>query len=60
MESTAMTAKQQGPRLQQVRIRSNATAMGTEKKEKSCLLSKGLRYAGISSKIPLLPLLTFK
>ena len=30
MESTAMTAEQQGPRLQQVKICSNATAISTE------------------------------
>ena len=31
MESTAIIAEQQGPRLQKVKICSNATAMGTEK-----------------------------
>ena len=36
MESAAMTDEQQGSRLQQARICSNATAMGTETKERSC------------------------
>jgi len=31
MESTAIIAEQQGPRLQKVKICSNSTAMGTEK-----------------------------
>ena len=39
MENTAMTAEQQGPRLQQARTCSNATA--TEIKERSCLPSEG-------------------
>ena len=43
MESAATTAEQQGPRLLQVRICSNAGAMGTEIKERSCLPSEGLR-----------------
>jgi len=58
MESTAMTAEQQGPRLEQVRICSNAKAMET--KEEVCLPLEGLRYAGISSKIPLPLLPTLK
>jgi len=37
MESAAITAEQQGTRLQQVRISSNATAIGTEIKERICL-----------------------
>ena len=36
MDSTAMTVEQQGPRLQQVRICRNTTAVGTEIKERSC------------------------
>jgi len=60
MESTAMTAEQQGPRLQQVRICSNATAVGTEIKERSCLHLEGLRYTGIFSEISLPPLQTLK
>jgi len=39
----AFTAQQQDPGLQQVRIHSNATAMGTETKERGCLPSEGLR-----------------
>ena len=35
-----------------------ATAVGTEIKERSCLPSEALRYAGISNKIPLPPLPT--
>jgi len=60
MESAAMTAEQQGPRLQQVRICSNATAVGIEIKEGSCLPPEYLIYTGISSKIPLPPLPTLK
>jgi len=60
MERTAMTAEQQGPRLLQVRICSNATAIGTEIKERCGLPSEHLRYAGISRKIPLPPLPTLK
>jgi len=60
MESTATTAEQKGSRLQQVRTCSNATAVGTEIKERSCLPLKGLRYAGIFSKIPLPPLPALK
>jgi len=37
MESAAMTAKQQGPRLQQVRTHPNVTALGTEIKGKKML-----------------------
>jgi len=37
MESPAITAEQQGPRLQQVRISSNAKTIGTEIKEKKLL-----------------------
>jgi len=43
IESAAMTAEQQGPKLQQVRIGSNTTATGTEIKAKSCLPSEGFR-----------------
>jgi len=50
MESTAITAEQQGPRLQRVRICSNAAATGTLEKERSCLPSEVLRYARVSSK----------
>jgi len=32
--------------------------VGTETKERSCLPSEGLKYAGMSSKIPLPPLPT--
>ena len=39
IESTAKTAEQQGPRLQQVRTCSNATAVGTEMKEEKKLLT---------------------
>lgn len=49
-----MTAKQQ------VRICSNATATGTETKERSYLPLEGLRYTGISIEIPLSPLQTLK
>ena len=42
MRSTAMTAEQQGPRLQQVKVCSNATAVGREIKERSCLPPEGL------------------
>lgn len=38
MERTTMTADYQCPRLQQVRVCSNATVMGIETKEESCLL----------------------
>jgi len=37
MESAAVTAEQQSPRLQQAKTCSNATAMGTETKEKKLL-----------------------
>jgi len=37
MENAAMAAKQQGPKLQQVKICSNATAVGTEIKGKKML-----------------------
>jgi len=53
-------AEQQGPRLQPVKICSNATAIGTETKERSYLPAEGLRYTGISREIPLPPLLTLK
>jgi len=59
MESTGMTAEEQGPTLQQVRVCSNATVC-TEIKERSCLLSEGLRYTGNFSKIPLPPVPTLK
>jgi len=59
MESTAMTAEQQGPKLQKMRNFSNATAIGTEIKESSYLPSEGLRHTKISSKthLPGLPAL---
>jgi len=37
MENEVLRAEQQGPRLQQVRICSNATAMDTEIKERKLL-----------------------
>jgi len=43
-----------------VRTRSNATAIGTETKERIFIPSEGLRYTGISSKIPSPPLPTLK
>jgi len=60
IESAAMTAEQQGSRLQQVRICSHATATGSEIKERSCLPSEYLRHIGIFSKIPPPPLPTLK
>ena len=62
-ESAAMTSvqeDQEDTRLPQVRTRSNAAAMDTEIKEKNHLLSEGLWYTGISSKIPSPSLLTLK
>jgi len=47
MESTAMTAEQQHLRLQQLRICSNTTTVGTEIKESSCLPSESLRCTGM-------------
>jgi len=55
-----MTAEQQDPRLQQVRIRSNATAAGTEIRKSNCLPLEVLWYIGISSKMALLPLPTLR
>jgi len=46
IESAARTAEQQGSRLQWMGIYSNATTIGTEIKERSCLPSEGLRYTG--------------
>jgi len=43
MESAAMIAEQQGPRLQQVRTYSNATAVGTETTDRLCSPSESLR-----------------
>jgi len=43
-----------------VKIYSNATTIDTEIKKKSYLPSEDLRYTGISSKIPLIPLPTLK
>ncbi|XP_040509768.1 uncharacterized protein LOC107055377 isoform X2 [Gallus gallus] len=43
MESTTMAAEQQDPRLQQVRIHSNVTAVGTEIRKRSRLPSESLR-----------------
>jgi len=60
MESTKMTAEQQGPKLQHGRICSNITAVSTGIKESNCLPSENLRKAGISNKIPLPPLPTLK
>jgi len=36
-ENTTTAVKQQGPRLQQVKIYTNTTALGTKIKEKYCL-----------------------
>jgi len=58
MEGTVVTEEQQG--LQQVSICSNATAMCTEIKKRSCSPLEGLQYAGISSEIPFPPLPTLK
>ena len=60
MESAAITAEQQDPRMQQVRACPNAAAVGTEIKEKSCLPSEGLRDTGSSRERPSLPLPTLK
>ena len=54
------TATQQGPRLQQMKICSNATAMDTEIRERDYLPLEGLRYTRISRGIPLPPLPTLK
>lgn len=43
MESTAVTAQQQDPTLQQVRTCSDATAVGREIIERSLLCSEGHR-----------------
>ena len=42
-EKCIKTAEQQGPRLQQVRTHSDATAVGSEIRERSCLPSEGLQ-----------------
>jgi len=60
IESTAIRAEQQGPRLQQVRTGSNATAISTEIKERIRLPLEGLRYAEIYNKTPSPPLPTLK
>jgi len=60
IESAARTAEQQGSRLQWMGIYSNATTIGTEIKERSCLPSEGLTYTGVSTKIPSPPLPTLK
>lgn len=60
IESTAIRAEQQGPRLQQVRTGSNTTAISTEIKERIRLPLEGLRYAEISNKTPSPPLPTLK
>ena len=52
MESATITAKQQDPRLQQLRIHSNTTGGGTEVKERNWLPLESLRYAGISREMP--------
>lgn len=57
---TAMTAEQQGPRLQQVTIQPNAIAIGTEMKERSYLPTEDLRYTGNSNKIPFPPMPALK
>ena len=52
-----ITAQQQDLRLQQMRIHSTTTAVGTEIKEKSCSPSESLRHTGISrERSPFLPL----
>ena len=50
-ESTAMAAQQQSPRLQQVKIFSNATVRDIETKGRSCLPWEGLQQAEIFSEI---------
>jgi len=55
-----MAAEQQDQRLQQVRICPNTTTISTEIKGSIYLPSKDLKYAGTSSKSPLLPLPTLK
>jgi len=60
MENTTITAEQQDPRLQQVKICSNITDKDTKIKEKSYLPLEGLKYTKTSSKSPLPPLPTLK
>ena len=61
-KNAAMTAEQQGSRLQQVRLCSNTTAMDTEirEKKKSYSPSEDLRNTGISTKVLSLSLPAFK
>jgi len=56
MVSTTTTAEQQEPRLQQVRICLNATALGTKIWERNHIPSESLRYAGGSREVFLPPL----
>ena len=60
MERAAVTAQQKGPRLQQLKICSNTTAVSTEIKKRSYIPSEDLRYTQISNKIPPPPLPTLK
>ena len=55
-----MTAEQQDPRPQQVRICLNVNEVGTEIKQSSCLPLGGLRHTRISREIPSPPLPTLK
>lgn len=50
MERSAMTTEQRGHRLQQMRISTNSSIIGTEIRERSYIPSKELRFTGISSK----------
>jgi len=45
MESTAMTAEQHDPRLEQVKTCSNTTGTSTEIKKRRCLPSESHRQA---------------
>jgi len=60
MESRAMTAEQQGPKLQQTKVCSNATAIDTEIKKGSYLPLENLRKTENPREIPLSALPTFK
>jgi len=51
MMKNTMTAEQQDPRPQQVRIHSNATAACEEIRERRNLLSEGLRHMEISKSL---------
>jgi len=60
MERSAMTTEQRGHRLQQMRISTNSSIIGTEIRERSYIPSKELRFTGISSKTYWAPLPTLK